>query len=258
MAKEPPAYLRVAADIRAQIAAGELQPGDRIPPVAQLAEQYGLNVTSIRSAISVLQTEGLIDSRQGSGRFVKGSARIVRRAHARSMRNQAGSTSPFARDVAATGGTARWDHQSERTTATPRIAERLGIQAGDPVMRTKYKYLADERPIQVADSHEPLAITSGTPVEWPEDGAAVGVVARMDLIGVNPTRFTEDVICRPATPGESEALELNPRGGQWVMVIERTYYAGELAIEVADIVFPGDRYLLHYEIDLDPVQDGGP
>lgn len=257
MAKEPPAYLRVAADIRALIASGELQPGDRVPTAAQLADQYGLNVTSIRSALSVLQTEGLIERRQGSGTYVKANERIMRRAHAKDMRAkaQAGTTSPFARDVAAAGGTPRWEHHSEHTIAPPRIAERLGIQTGDPVMWTKYKYLADDEPIQVADSHEPLAITRGTPIEWPEDGAAVGVVARMDLIGVNPTRFTEDVICRPASPEEIQALELDTRGGLWVLAIERTYYAGETAVETADIVFPGDRYGLHYEIELDPAPE---
>lgn len=253
MADSPPAYLRIAADIRARIAAGDLRPGDKVPSTAKLAEQYGLNPTSVRSAITMLQSEGLIERRRGSGTYVRATTRLVRRAHARDMRTAAGpSTSPFARDVAAAGGQPLWEHTSERTTATARVAERLGISEGDPVMRTRYRYLADDQPIQLADSHEPLEVTAGTPVEWPEDGAAVGVVARMDLIGAAPDRFVEEVTSRPAGPGEIEALGLDPRGGLWVLAIERTYYAGDRAVETADIVFPADRYRLSYEINLDP------
>lgn len=252
MADSPPAYLRLAADIRARVAAGELRPGDKVPSVAKLVEQYGLSTTSVRTAIAMLQSEGLIERRRGSGTYVRQQSRLVRRAHSRNMRTPGPSTSPFARDVAAAGSAPRWEHRSEHTTATARIAERLGIAEGDPVMRTRYKFLADDQPIQLSDSHEPLAITAGTPVEWPEDGAAVGVVARMDLIDVHIDRFVEEVTARPASPEEIADLRLDLRGGLWVLAIERTYYAGDTAVETADIVFPGDRYRLVYEIGIDP------
>lgn len=253
MTDSSPAYLRIAADIRARVASGDLQPGDKVPSVAKLQGQYQVSSTVARSAIALLQSEGLIERRRGSGTYVRGRTLLVRRAHSRDMRTRPGpTTSPFARDVAAAGGAARWEHDSEHAGANPRIAERLGIQPGDPVMRTRYRYLADDRPIQLADSHEPLAITAGTPVEWPEAGAAVGVVARMDLIGVPPTRFTEEVTARPASPEEIAALDLDPRGGLWVLAIERTYYADDTAVETADIVFPANRYRLVYEMPLDP------
>ena len=257
MTSSAPAYLRVVADIRARIVTGELQPGDKVPSVAKLVDEYGLSTSTIRTAIAMLQSEGLIERRRGSGTYVRQSTRLVRRAHSRNLRkpNVAPSTSPFARDVAAAGATPRWEHQSEHTTATARIAQRLGIDPGDPVMRTRYRYLADDQPIQLADSHEPLAITAGTPVEWPEAGAAVGVVARMDLIDVHIDRFVEEVTARPATPEEIEQLGLDLRGGLWVLVLERTYFAGETAVETADIVFPGDRYRLVYEVEVDPAPE---
>jgi GntR family transcriptional regulator len=258
VAESPPAYLRIAADIRARIAAGELQPGAKVPSTAKLAEQYGLNPTSVRSAITMLQSEGLIERRRGSGTYVRQTIRLTRRAHSRGMRTVAEpSTSPFARDVAAAGRQPRWEHVSERTTATQPVAERLGLHEGDPVMRTRYTYFADDKPIQLADSYEPLAITAGTPVEWPEDGSAVGVVARMDRIGADPDRFVEEVTSRPADPQEIDALDLDPRGGLWVLAIERTYYSGDTAVETADIVFPGDRYRLIYEIGIDPAPKRG-
>jgi DNA-binding GntR family transcriptional regulator len=253
VAKETPRHLRLAAEIRARIASGELQPGDKIETVEVLSSQHRLNKTSVRSAFDLLQAEGLIERRRGSGTYVAQRSRLTRRAMGRDMRlPKPPSTSPFARDVTAAGMEPRWDHESAPTIATPAIAERLKIQVGDPVMRTRYRYFADNEPIQLADSFEPLAITGGTPVELPEDGAAIGVVARMDLIGVNPTHYIEEVTDRSASPEEAELLQMDPRGSLSVLAIERTYYAGETPVETCDIVFPARRYRVVYEVQLDP------
>lgn len=74
----------------------------------------------------------------------------------------------------------------------------------------------------------------------------------MDFIGVTVDRFVEEVTTRQAMPAEAAALELDRRGGRWVIEVERTYFAGQTAAETADIVFPGDRYRLVYELPIDP------
>jgi DNA-binding GntR family transcriptional regulator len=117
-------------------------------------------------------------------------------------------------------------------------------------MRTRYVFTADEQPIQVSTSWEPLALTGGTPVERPEDGAAVGVVARMDVIGVRISECVEKVTARSAHPYEIDALRL-PLRGAYVLVVERTYLADDRPVETADIVFPGDRYELLYRFPVD-------
>jgi GntR family transcriptional regulator len=111
-------------------------------------------------------------------------------------------------------------------------------------------FLADDEPIQLSWSREPLSVTMATDVEWPEDGAAVGVVARMDRIGVRITESVERVTARPPTPVEVEELKLPVRAPA-VFVIHRTYYAGELPVETADIVVPLDRYELVYRLPVD-------
>jgi GntR family transcriptional regulator len=121
------------------------------------------------------------------------------------------------------------------------------VDEGAAVMVTSYVYQADGEPIQLATSWEPLAITGGTAIEWPEDGSpAVGVVDRFDVIGLAIDRCDELVSARMPTGEEAGALGIGP--GVPVMVIERTYLAGELPVETADIVVPGDRYRLHYGI----------
>ena len=112
-------------------------------------------------------------------------------------------------------------------------------------MLTRYRFLVDDEPIQLSTSWEPLELTEGTAVEWPEEGAAVGVVARFDEIGIRIDECEERVSGRPAHPYEIEALRLPARGAH-IMVIERTYLARGRPVETADIVLIGERYQVVY------------
>jgi GntR family transcriptional regulator len=246
-----PAYLRIAAQLRAQITSGELAPGDQLPTETELMAEHGVSRTVAKWAISTLKGDGLVEGRRGSGVYVRSVRRIVRESASRDARTRGGATtSPFARDTAAAGHHGGWEHHSAHEKADATVAARLSITPGDPVMRTSYRFLADDAPIQLSTSWEPLAVTGGTPVEWPEDGAAVGVVARMDHIGVRIDETTERITARTATADERERLNL-PARGAYVMVVERTYRAGGRPVETADIVFPGDRYELVYRIPVD-------
>ena len=65
-----PAYLQVAADLRAQIERGELTPGAQLPSNAQLRGIYSVSNTVIRDAINELRRAGLVIGQQGKGGFV--------------------------------------------------------------------------------------------------------------------------------------------------------------------------------------------
>lgn len=48
-----------------------LQPGDKLPPEAELCDAFGVSRTSVRAAIRTLGALGLVDSRNGGGHYVK-------------------------------------------------------------------------------------------------------------------------------------------------------------------------------------------
>ncbi|HEX2087647.1 MAG TPA: GntR family transcriptional regulator [Solirubrobacteraceae bacterium] len=60
--------------IRAAIADGRLQPGDRLPALRALAEDLGVNHNTLRAAVAKLEAEGLLESRHGTGTFVAATA----------------------------------------------------------------------------------------------------------------------------------------------------------------------------------------
>ena len=62
---------QVARALGDEIRASRLVEGDRLPTEALLVEQFGVSRTVVREAISRLKSLGLVESRQGSGAFVK-------------------------------------------------------------------------------------------------------------------------------------------------------------------------------------------
>lgn len=69
----PGAYLsdQVADVLAAEIRAGRLAAGDKLPTEAMLVDQFSVSRTVVREAVSRLKSLGLVDSRQGSGVYVK-------------------------------------------------------------------------------------------------------------------------------------------------------------------------------------------
>jgi GntR family transcriptional regulator len=70
--REPlPPYLRIAADLEADIMSGKLAKGAPLPSLNYLAGTYGVARNTAVRAIQVLKDKGLVESRQGWGTFVK-------------------------------------------------------------------------------------------------------------------------------------------------------------------------------------------
>lgn len=62
---------RVADALAAEVRSGRLSEGDRLPTETALAGQFGVSRTVVREAVSRLKSLGLVDSRQGSGVYVR-------------------------------------------------------------------------------------------------------------------------------------------------------------------------------------------
>lgn len=65
-----PLYLQVADALRRRIEQGEWQAGEKILTLEQLEEEFQVARVTVRQAVDVLQTEGLVHRRQGKGTFV--------------------------------------------------------------------------------------------------------------------------------------------------------------------------------------------
>jgi DNA-binding GntR family transcriptional regulator len=116
---------RLADELRERIVQGEVQPGDRLPSEPALARELGVSRASLRAAITVLEEDGFVRRRHGSGTYV--SLRPV-------LENDLGRNFGVTRMIAATGlvpGTV--DEWAGLEPASEVVAEALEIEPGQPV-----------------------------------------------------------------------------------------------------------------------------
>ncbi|MER5856328.1 NUDIX domain-containing protein [Streptomyces sp900105245] len=66
-----PKYMRIADFLREAIGAGKYGPGDRLPGESELVAKFGVASMTVRHAMSVLKSEGLVEPRRGAGVFVR-------------------------------------------------------------------------------------------------------------------------------------------------------------------------------------------
>ncbi|TWB41014.1 aminotransferase-like domain-containing protein [Nitrospirillum pindoramense] len=69
-----PVYLAIADAIAADIASGRLSEGTRLPPQRALADQLGIDFTTVSRAYTEARRRGLVEGRVGQGTYVRSRA----------------------------------------------------------------------------------------------------------------------------------------------------------------------------------------
>jgi GntR family transcriptional regulator, transcriptional repressor for pyruvate dehydrogenase complex len=64
-------YMQIYNQILSQIQSGTFRIGDKLPTERELCEQFGVSRAPVRQALSALELNGVIYSRQGEGVYVK-------------------------------------------------------------------------------------------------------------------------------------------------------------------------------------------
>jgi GntR family transcriptional regulator len=68
--QDPRIYLRIAADLRQRIEAGELEAGQPVPSITTLTQQWQVARETAAHALTTLEAEGLVRRYPGKGYFV--------------------------------------------------------------------------------------------------------------------------------------------------------------------------------------------
>jgi GntR family transcriptional regulator len=251
-----PAYAAIADDLRGEIERGELKSGDKLPSEREICERWGVSTITARAAITALRNEGLVRSMKGKGVFVRKEKPLVRISPDRYLRPHNKPTWVIESERA--NRNVDVQHVTRTVPAPDRVADRLGIEEGDMVTETDYLIKMGDQPVSMSQAWEPFAITGGTEIELPHEGpyGGRGIVPRFDSIGYNPTRVDEVLEIRMPTPTERKRLDIP--ASVPVVEIHQTFWAGETPVETATIVFPGDRYQLHYKMPLPATPQPGP
>jgi GntR family transcriptional regulator len=121
---------------------GTLRPGDSLPSERDLAERYDVARMTVRSEITRLVAEGLVERVQGRGTFVA-EPRVA----------QAAALSSFTEDMRARGLTAGSRVLGQETVpADALVARRLELDLGTPVVRLRRVRTADGDPMALEEA----------------------------------------------------------------------------------------------------------
>lgn len=239
-------FRQIADQLRAAIQSGRLSEGDQLPSEARLIEHYGVARMTIRSALQLLETEGLTLAEHGRGVYVRRRPPMHRLASDRFARRhrKEGKAAFFAESEQA-GTRADVDRiKIEEIAPPPEIQERLKVSG--PVIVRDRRYSRNGTPVETATSYIPAEIARGTRIAEPDSGPG-GIYARLEELGYTLDRFTEEVSARMPTEAEMRALAMRP--GVPVFRLIRTAFDAEgHPVEVCDTIISADAYVLNYDL----------
>ena len=240
-------YRQIADNLREQISSGTLRAGDQLPTEPQLAETYDASRSTIRLAIGMLTTNGLIETRQGMGTFVRQPAAPRTVLLTREEDWQAGEHTDAALQPAGENTdrpvTARF--LAETANASAEIATALHVAEGAEVVVRRSRLHLDQEPWSLVASYYPMDIADGTPLEqagYIADSASL-VLAEL---GHRPAGYRDDVYARMPDPTEAEFFQLAT--GIPLTVVSRTVYDAARPIRLTMYVYRADQVRLRHEM----------
>lgn len=241
-----PAYHQIADQLRSDIKAGVLASGSQVASERVLMDQYDASRGTVRQALGVLRTEGLIEIRHGKGAFVRSRPPILRVAHNRfARRHRDAGRAAFLAEMESEGRKPQVEIDYVGPADAPEeIARHLGVEAGEQVLARRRRYLADDEPVEIATSYVPWGIADGTAIAE-EDTGPGGLYARLEELGHELAEFTEEVSARMPHPEEARDLDLAV-GVPILRVLRRAIDTDGRVVEVCDTIKAADRFVLSY------------
>jgi GntR family transcriptional regulator len=207
----------LAQELRARIHAGEWRPGQRIPSEPELARRRTVSRSSMRAAITMLEEEGYVSRRHGSGTYV---------THRPALPNDLGRNFGVSSLISSTGlepGTVEESAGAE--PAPPVVAEALGVGEGEPVSVLRRVRTANGR--RVVDVTDWCRTEHIPPDELPAVGSmyaaldARGLTVEHGVAHLSPQNADGDLARRLGVPRGTLLLTIDQvdRTGDGVAVL---------------------------------------
>ncbi|WSU59796.1 GntR family transcriptional regulator [Streptomyces sp. NBC_01104] len=230
----------IADDLRHQITTGRIKSGERLPSEVGLAARYRVSTVTLRRALAVLQSEGLVEKVHGKGNYVRHPRRKIMYV------GGWGTLDPWT----ATEPTLRVTVRSTTVPASVHLTTLLKVPTGSPLAEYSCLSLEQGSPYGLARIYIPRDLAPAGVLD--DDSAHQEAATRFAILGPSPATIRETVSARSPTPDEASALRIG--NNMAVLAITRitTDSAGRV-IEAALLAFPGNRvdavFTAHHVLD---------
>ncbi len=222
-------YARVKAWLKDGLSRGRWPAGALMPSEAELVARFGVSRMTVNRALRELQSEGLLQRRQGAGTFAAPLARVASQLNIRDLHEQIEADGHHHSATV---------HLARQEEATPGLAERLGLPAGAPVFHTLIVHHRDGVPLQCED-------------RYVNPAAAPGYLT-VDFRTTTPTHYLLQVApfweaqygIEAAAPTAEEARLLGIPAREPCLIVVRRTEDRQRPITLARLVHPGTRYTI--------------
>lgn len=196
--------------LKRRLSQGEWAAGDRLPSEPTLAEELGVSRVTIRAALAQLENDGIVNRRHGSGTYVNSLRPLVSSLHLNMGSDQV---------IRSTGHTPGISEMSWRKVAADdEVADRLGVEVGDPVIRLYRVRTADDLPVTVSYDYFSAALLPEQPINL---GASLYSYLS-EVCGIDVTFGVATL--EPALAGAEHAEALGVASDALCMVIRQVDY----------------------------------
>lgn len=207
-----PLYRVVERTLMERLAAGEIKPGQAIPPERELAAAFSVSIGTLRKAIDELVEQRILVRQQGKGTFVASHDRerlLFYFFHV--VPHDGVKTYPQVEYI-----------QFRRAVADAETASRLHLSAGAPVFAIRNRLSLGGRPVLIDEIRIDVHRFPGlTATQWKSRPSTIYNLYQ-EAFGVTVVRTEERLRAEAATSEHARLLGIEP--GQPVLTIRRTAF----------------------------------
>lgn len=227
--RRPPAYQRVAQQLREEINSGIWAPGDRLPSEHELVRLHGVSRNTIRQALQLLASANVVQRHQGRGTFVaqQGLSHVLGDLRSLTDVMRGRGLSPGIADI------------EIGVDRDPPLAAREFLRDSRSWRISRLR-TGDGRPFCLMDSWLPEVIGSQVAPDQLMERQSLYAILSSEL-GVHPHEATEIIKAEPASRRDAEALALEV-GSPLISIYRWTSDTRGLPVEYVRSASPGDRY----------------
>jgi GntR family transcriptional regulator len=242
-----PMYRQIADDLRGKIDSGEIARGAQLPTEIELMDEYSASRNTVRDAIKLLTTRGMVEPRPGQGTFVveKINPFVTTLTEDPVKGRGGGEHRVYIAEVEAGGRIPTVSEpRVEVQRASEPIADALRIKEGDQVVSRHYQRFIDGIPFSLQTSFYPMGLVlRGAPRLIEARDIAEGTVVYLDKeLGVKQVGYRDSIQVRPPNDQEARFFRIPVDGQMPVFEVYRIVFDQELErVRLTITVYPADR-----------------
>lgn len=174
----------VAENLRSRIIEGEFDSGTRLPSETAISAEYGVSRVTVRTAVKLLESQGLVHVRHGSGTYVASFDEGQIRTGLQELRS-------ISETISQMGFSPRMErHRLEQRPATGIEARKLDIEPESDVIAVQRAIMGDD--VVMAYSYDVIP-SSLIPEHRIGEFGTGSMFAVLDSLGLQPVRAFAEV-----------------------------------------------------------------